>query len=87
MPHFVYILLCSDDTLYTGYTTDVGRRVGEHNTGKGAKYTRTRRPVVLIYEEEHKSRNNALKREIQIKNMRRSSKLLLCTAVHLLNRG
>jgi len=78
MSHFVYILLCSDKTLYTGYATDVVRRVREHNAGKGAKYTRSRRPVALVFKEEHRSRSEALKRENQIKNMKRSSKLILC---------
>ena len=68
--------------MYTGYTTNVNRRVIEHNAGKGAKYTRPRRPVTLVFREKHRSRSLALKREIQIKRMKRRSKLLLCVGVH-----
>jgi len=53
MTHYVYVVECSDDTLYTGYTTDVGRRIAEHNAGTGAKYTAGRRPVTLRYVEYH----------------------------------
>jgi putative endonuclease len=76
--HFVYVLKCSDGTLYTGYTTDVDRRLRQHNAGKGARYTRSRTPVQLAFKERFRSRRDALRREIQIKGMRRSSKLLLC---------
>jgi putative endonuclease len=65
---FVYILRCSDQTLYTGITTDLSQRLHEHNnTDKGAKYTRGRRPVSVIYCEEHPSRSLAASREYQIK--------------------
>ncbi|MGD1055255.1 MAG: GIY-YIG nuclease family protein [Nitrososphaerales archaeon] len=77
--HFVYMLECSDGTLYTGYTTDVDRRLHQHNSGKGARYTRSRTPVKLAFKERFRSRADALRREIQIKSMNRSSKLLLCT--------
>lgn len=79
-PWFVYILRCGDDTLYTGITTDVGRRIEEHNAGKapGARYTRSRRPVVLAYTEEAASRALASRREAVIKRLDRSSKLALC---------
>ncbi|MGD0477373.1 MAG: GIY-YIG nuclease family protein [Nitrososphaerales archaeon] len=76
--HFVYMLECSDGTLYTGYTTDVGRRLHQHNSGKGARYTRSRTPVKLVFRERFRSRGDALRREIQVKRMSRSSKLLLC---------
>jgi putative endonuclease len=72
------MLKCSDGTLYTGYTTDVDRRLCRHNAGKGAMYTRSRVPVMLVFKERFRSKGDALRREIQIKKMSRSSKLLLC---------
>jgi putative endonuclease len=79
-PWFVYILRCGDDTLYTGITTDVARRIEEHNAGKapGARYTRGRRPVELAYTEEAASRAAASRREAAIKQIDRKSKLALC---------
>ncbi len=76
--HFVYILTCKDGTLYTGYATDVGRRLAEHQSGKGAKYTRGRTPVRLSFVERAPSRSAALAREAKIKVMSRARKLLLC---------
>jgi putative endonuclease len=75
--HFVYILECSDGTLYTGYTTNIDHRIRQHDAGKGAKFTRSRRPVRLAYKERLASKSDALRREVQIKRMSRSSKLLL----------
>jgi putative endonuclease len=76
--YIVYILKCSDDTLYTGITTDMDKRLQEHNhSDKGAKYTRNRRPVSLVYSEASKDRSSASKREYAIKKMRRKEKLLL----------
>lgn len=72
--HFVYIAQCSDDTLYTGYTTDIHKREIVHNLGKGAKYTRSRLPLRIVYFEEHKSRSEATKREYEIKQMQRVEK-------------
>jgi putative endonuclease len=67
---YVYILRCVDDTLYTGITTNLERRVDEHNSGKaGAKYTRSRRPVEIVYHETVNDRSQALKREYQIKRL------------------
>jgi len=66
--HYTYILECSDSSLYTGYTTDVSRRVSEHNNGNGAKYTMGRTPVKLKRVEIHKSRSDAMSREYEIKN-------------------
>ena len=67
---FVYIVQCADDSLYTGVTTDIKRRLKEHNeTKKGAKYTRNRRPVNLVYSEKMKSRSAACSREYAIKKM------------------
>ena len=77
MRHFVYILKCLDKTLYTGYTTDVNKRVATHNKGKGARYTRCRLPVVLVYTEEFETKSNALKREYAIKQLSRQQKLNL----------
>ena len=73
--HCVYILECNDGTLYTGYTTDVTRRIMEHNEGKGSKYTRSRLPVHCIYIEEYHDKSEALKRELQIKKLSRPQKL------------
>lgn len=71
---YVYILLCSDGTLYTGWTTDVRKRVAAHNAGRGAKYTRSRRPVSLVYSEFCEDKSLALRREWEIKKLSRSEK-------------
>ena len=75
--YFVYLLKCSDDTLYCGYTLDVKSRVIKHNVGKGAKYTVSRRPVNLVYWEKYTTKSLALRREYQIKKLSRSEKLAL----------
>jgi len=80
MSQYVYIVRCSDDTLYTGYTTDVGRRVSEHNAGTGASYTAGRRPVELRYVEYHTSRSEAQRREYAIKSLSRDEKEALLPA-------
>ncbi len=72
---FVYILECSDGTLYTGITNDVTRRLQQHNDGKGARYTRIRRPVKLLYCETCTSRSQALIREYAVKSLPREKKL------------
>ena len=72
---YVYILRCKDGTLYTGSTDDVERRLAVHNSGKGAKYTRSRRPVEVVYTEECESYSAALKREYAIKQLTRQQKL------------
>lgn len=74
MAHFVYILRCKDNSLYTGYTTDVNRRLKVHNQGKGAKYTRGRLPVSLVYYEEVSSRSEGLKLESAIKKLSKKEK-------------
>jgi putative endonuclease len=74
---YVYILKCADDTLYTGITTDVNRRLNEHNKGTGAKYTKTRLPVVLMAVSEASDRSEASKEEYRIKQLTRKEKLLL----------
>jgi putative endonuclease len=71
---FVYILRCADDTYYTGWTTDLARRVASHNAGRGSRYTRTRRPVVLVYQEEAADRSAAKRREIELKRLDRPAK-------------
>jgi putative endonuclease len=76
-PQFVYILRCSDGSLYTGWTTDLDARVRAHNSGRGAKYTRARRPVELVYHEEYATKSEALRREAEIKKMDRAEKLSL----------
>ncbi|GAB1613785.1 MULTISPECIES: GIY-YIG nuclease family protein [Mammaliicoccus] len=75
--HYTYILECKDQTLYTGYTTDLERRLKVHNDGKGAKYTKIRRPVKLVYHEEFDNKSEALKREYALKQLSRKQKLLL----------
>jgi putative endonuclease len=81
----VYIVRCSDDTLYTGIARDAIRRVEEHNGGKhlAANYTRARRPVVLVYQESVETRSEALKREYAIKQMGRAEKEALVKAGNL----
>lgn len=75
MIYFTYMLRCSDGSLYTGYTSDISRRLDEHNFGnKGAKYTRSRRPCVLVHLEEFKSKSEAMKREYEIKKMKKFEK-------------
>lgn len=80
---YLYILRCADGSLYTGITTDLERRTHEHNQGKaGAKYTKARRPVELIYSEAVDSRSVAAKREAAIKKMSRQNKLALMKKGH-----
>ena len=76
--NYVYILRCADDTLYCGWTTDLNKRLSTHNSGRGAKYTRSRRLVELIYVEEYEDRHDALSREWHIKRMSREEKEKLC---------
>ena len=74
---YVYILKCADGTLYTGWTNDLEKRIVTHNSGNGAKYTRSRLPVELVYHEEFESKSDALKREHEIKKLSREQKLEL----------
>jgi putative endonuclease len=77
-PYYTYIVLCADNTLYTGIATDLERRIEEHNSSdKGAKYTKARRPVTLVYSEKHLNRSQASKREYSIKKMSRKKKQIL----------
>ena len=79
--YYLYILKCADGTLYTGITVDLKRRVGEHNSSKkGAKYTRARRPVKLVYSKKFNNRSLATKAEAKIKLLPRKEKLAIITA-------
>lgn len=78
MAYFIYILECSDKTLYIGSTNDVAKRIHAHNTAKsGARYTKSRRPVVLRYQEAFRTKSRALKREHALKKLTRVEKLAL----------
>ena len=72
--NYTYIVRCSDGTLYTGWTNDLKKRIKDHNEGRGAKYTRSRRPVVLAYYEEFATKEEAMSREWAIKQMPRCKK-------------
>ena len=76
-PYFCYLLRCRDGSLYTGWTTDLDRRLKAHNSGRGARYTRSRRPVELVYRESFPTRHEAMHRECEIKRMTREEKLRL----------
>ena len=79
----LYIILCSDDSLYTGITTDIERRLRQHATGRGAKYFRGRQPMELVYLENGHTRSSAGKREAEIKRMKRGEKCLLFSSSEL----
>ncbi len=72
--NYTYILKCRDGSFYTGWTNDIEKRMQAHNAGKGAKYTKSRLPVKLVYYEEHETKNEAMKREYAIKHMTRQEK-------------
>lgn len=74
---YVYILACKDNTLYTGWTVDLNKRIKTHNAGKASKYTRARLPVELVYFEEYEDKIQAQKREYAIKQLKRKEKLEL----------
>ncbi|MCJ7723305.1 MAG: GIY-YIG nuclease family protein [Anaerolineales bacterium] len=77
MPFYCYILECADGTYYTGWTTDPVQRIALHNAGRGARYTGARRPVKLVYVEEHPDKLTAMRRERTIKAMKRGGKRAL----------
>lgn len=77
MPWFLYIVKCKDDSLYTGITTDISRRIKEHNARKGAFYTKNKTPVELVYQEAMPNQSQARKREAEIKRLAREEKLKL----------
>lgn len=81
--NYTYIVRCRDGTLYTGWTNNLEKRIKDHNDGKGAKYTKSRRPVVLAYYEEFRTKEEAMRREWEIKHMSRAQKLeILKTEPH-----
>lgn len=80
---YVYILQCGDHTLYTGITTELQRRLQQHNTGKASRYTRARLPVKLLYSETTSNRTEAQKREYEIKQLTRREKLALISTVNI----
>jgi len=73
----VYLVRCADDSIYCGWTTDLKKRVRAHNSGQGAKYTRSRRPVKLVYAEEFEEKQEALSREWHLKRLNRAEKIRL----------
>ena len=77
MSHFFYLARCRDDSLYSGYTIDLAKREAAHNSGKGSKYTASRRPVEIIYSEEFAEKADALRRELEVKKWTRAAKLKL----------
>lgn len=84
---YVYILKCKDDTLYTGYTNNLEKRLKVHSEGKGAKYTRCRLPVSLVYYEELSDKSSAMKRECAIKKLTRVAKLELIKTYDIDNKS
>ena len=79
--HYAYMLRCADNTIYSGYTTDLQRRLSVHNSGKGAKYTKIRLPVKLIYFEEFETKSLAMKREYEFKQLTRKQKEQLANSI------
>lgn len=73
--NYTYIVVCSDGSLYTGWTNNLEKRMKDHNAGNGAKYTKSRRPVVLAYSEAFATKEEAMRREWEIKQMKRKEKL------------
>ena len=74
MSYYTYVVKCSDGSLYTGYTNDLEKRISVHNEGKGARYTRSRRPVELVYYEEYPTKEEAMSREWHIKQLTKAEK-------------
>ena len=75
--NYTYLVKCADNTLYCGWTNHLEKRMEAHNQGKGAKYTKTRRPVELVYYESYPTKEEAMRREVQIKKLSRKNKLFL----------
>jgi putative endonuclease len=80
MPWFVYMVRCRDGSLYTGITTDLDKRVAAHSAGRGARYTRARRPVTLVYSRRVRDKSSALRTEHRLKQLTRAEKLALATS-------
>jgi len=76
----VYVILCSDDSLYTGITTDLQRRFDQHASGRGAKYFRGRRPLEVVYQESGHTRSSASRRELELKTLTRPEKIILISS-------
>lgn len=85
--NYTYIVKCSDASLYTGWTTNLDRRMGEHNSGRGAKYTRSRVPVELVYYESFLTKQEAMRREWEIKQLSRREKLQLIETDRMVKGG
>jgi putative endonuclease len=83
MAYYCYILKCADGTFYTGWSTDPVQRLKQHNAGRGARYTRSRRPVELVFTEEHPTQTAAMRREIAIKRLPRAKKRALAESYPL----
>lgn len=81
--YYTYMLLCSDGTIYSGYTTDPYRRAAVHNRGKGARYTRSRLPVTLAYQESFATKSEALRREAALKKLSHAGKIVLIAGAGL----
>lgn len=77
---FIYIILCSDNSLYTGATNNIEKRFADHKNGKGGSYTRSHKPVKIVYQEQLKTKSEALKREFEIKTWSRQKKMRLLKA-------
>lgn len=84
--HYAYMLRCADNTIYSGYAVNPEKRLAVHNSGKGAKYTRARRPVELVYFEEFKTKSEALHREIEFKKLSRKEKEKLISVAKIANK-
>lgn len=78
--NYTYLVKCSDSTIYCGWTNDLKKRIAAHNSGKGAKYTKNRRPVVLVYYEEFQTKAEAMRREAALKRLTHKDKLALIAA-------
>ena len=87
MSWYVYMVRCRDNSLYTGYTNDPQRRSAVHNAGKGAKYTRSRLPVTLVYQEECADKTEAQRREYAIKRLTKAQKEALCNGQCTIDNG
>ena len=85
--NYTYIVRCADGTLYTGWTNDLKKRIKAHNSGKGAKYTKTRRPVELVYFEHFATKEEAMSREYHIKQLKRAHKQALIDEMNKHNKS
>ena len=85
--NYTYIVRCRDGTLYTGWTNNLEKRIEAHNSGKGARYTKSRRPVKLVYYEEFETKEEAMSREYAIKRLKRKDKLKLVNQCHLVKQS